>query len=88
VTETAAALLVAAGDNPKRLRSEVAFARLCGVAPIPASSGKTARHRLSRGGNREANWALYLIAMLNYHRTLARPRGRSSRWCDWTPVVV
>jgi transposase len=62
-TETAAALLVAAGDNPKRLRSEAAFAQLCGVAPIPASSGKTTRHRLSRGGNREANWALYLIAV-------------------------
>ena len=62
-TETAAALLVAGGDNPQRLRSEAAFAHLCGVAPIPASSGKTARHRLSRGGNREANWALYLIAV-------------------------
>jgi transposase len=62
-TETAAALLVAGGDNPERLRSEGAFAHLCGVAPIPASSGKTTRHRLNRGGNREANWALYLIAV-------------------------
>ena len=62
-TQTAAALLVAAGDNPERLRSEAAFAHLCGVAPIPASSGKTTRHRLNRGGNREANWALYLIAV-------------------------
>ena len=62
-TETAAVLLVAAGDNPERLRSEAAFAHLCGVAPIPASSGKTTRHRLNRGGNREANWALYLIAV-------------------------
>jgi transposase len=53
-TETAAVLLVAAGDNPERLRSEAAFAHLCGVAPIPASSGKTTRHRLNRGGNREA----------------------------------
>jgi transposase len=90
VTETAAALLVAAGDNPKRLRSEAAFARLCGVAPIPASSGKTARHRLSRGGNREANWALYLIAIgrmpgmdrpaptSNGGLPKARPRPRSS----------
>jgi transposase len=50
-------------DNPERLRSEAAFAHLCGVAPIPASSGKTTRHRLNRGGNREANWALYLIAV-------------------------
>ena len=62
-TQTAAVLLVAAGDNPERLRSEAAFAHLCGVAPIPASSGKTTRHRLNRGGNREANWALYLIAV-------------------------
>jgi transposase len=62
-TQTAAALLVAAGDNPERLRNEGAFAHLCGVAPIPASSGKTTRHRLSRGGNRQANSALYLIAV-------------------------
>jgi len=61
--ETAGALLVAAGDNPERLRSEAAFAHLCGVAPVPASSGKTRRHRLSRGGNREANRALYLLAV-------------------------
>jgi transposase len=69
-TETAAALLVAGGDNPQRLRSEAAFAQLCGVAPIPASSGKTTRHRLNRGGNREANWALYLIAVgrMAWHR--------------------
>ena len=50
--DTTAALLVAIGDNPDRLRSEAAFARLCGVAPIPASSGKTNRHRLHRGGDR------------------------------------
>jgi transposase len=62
-TETAGALLVAAGDNPDRLRSEAAFASLCGVAPVPASSGKTNRHRLSRGGDRDANRALYLLAL-------------------------
>jgi transposase len=62
-TDTAGTLLVAAGDNPERLRSEAAFARLCGVAPLPASSGKTHRHRLSRGGNRDANRALYLLAV-------------------------
>jgi transposase len=62
-TETAGALLVAAGDNPDRLRSEAAFASLCGVAPLPASSGKTNRHRLSRGGDRDANRALYLLAL-------------------------
>jgi transposase len=62
-TDIAGALLVAAGDNPDRLRSEAAFASLCGVAPIPASSGKTNRHRLSRGGDRDANRALYLLAL-------------------------
>src|SRR5215217_327750 len=61
-TDIAGALLVAAGDNPDRLHSEAAFASLCGVAPIPASSGKTNRHRLSRGGDRDANRALYLLA--------------------------
>jgi transposase len=62
-TDTAAALLIAAGDNPDRLRSEAAFAHLCGVAPIPALSGKTTRHRLHRGGNRDANRALWIITM-------------------------
>lgn len=62
-TVTAACLLVTAGDNPEPLRSEAAFAHLCGVAPIPASSGKTTRHRLNRGGDREANKALYLLAV-------------------------
>jgi transposase len=62
-TDTAATLLAAAGDNPERLRSEAAFAHLCGVAPIPASSGKTVRHRLDRGGNRDANRALHLLAV-------------------------
>jgi transposase len=62
-SETAGALLVAAGDNPDRLRSEAAFAQLCGVAPLPVSSGRTTRHRLSRGGNRDANRALYLLAI-------------------------
>jgi transposase len=59
--DTAAILIVAAGDNPQRLRSEAAFAHLCGVAPIEASSGKTIRHRLNRGGNRQANHALWRI---------------------------
>ena len=61
-THTAAILLVAAGDNPHRLRNEAAFAHLCGVAPLPASSGKTrARFRLNPGGNRQANHALWRI---------------------------
>ena len=63
-TDTAAALLIAAGDNHERLRSEAAFARrLCGVAPIEASSGMIRRHRLDRGGNREANRALYVLVL-------------------------
>ena len=62
-TDTAGALLVAAGDNPDQLRSAAAFAHLCGVAPLPASSGKTQRHRLNREGNRDANRALYLLAI-------------------------
>jgi transposase len=60
---TSAALLIAAGDNPDRLRSESAFAHLCGVAPVPASSGKTVRYRLNRGGDRQANYALYILAI-------------------------
>ncbi len=62
-TDTAATLLVTAGDNPDRLRSEASFAHLCGVAPIPASSGKTVRHRLNRGGDRQANRARHLLAV-------------------------
>src|SRR6266516_2920409 len=62
--ETAAALLVAAGDNPDRLRSEAAFSMLCGSSRIPASSGQTRRHRLNRGGNRQANAALYRIVLV------------------------
>jgi transposase len=64
-TDTAGALLVAAGDNPHRLHSEAAFARLCGVAPLQATTGKQRpRHRLNRGGDRQANAALWRIAMV------------------------
>ena len=61
--DVAGQLLATAGDNPGRLRHEAAFAHLCGAAPIPASSGKTTRHRLNRGGDRAANAALYRIAL-------------------------
>jgi transposase len=71
-TNHAATLLVVAGDNPERLRSEASFASLCGVAPIPASSGKTLRYRLNRGGNRDANRALHLICVV-------RMRGRRTK---------
>ena len=62
--DTAAQLLVTAGANAHRLRSEASFAALCGAAPVPASSGKITRHRLSRGGDRAANNALYRIALV------------------------
>ncbi len=61
--DVAARLLIAAGDNPHRIRSEAAWAHLCGVAPIPASSGQIQRHRLNRGGNRQANSAIHRILL-------------------------
>lgn len=62
-TDVAGQLLVTAGENHERLASEAAFAMLCGVAPIPASSGKTTRHRLNRGGDRQANAVLYRVVL-------------------------
>src|SRR5690242_15029272 len=59
----AAQLLLTAGGNPDRMRSEASFAALCGVSPVPASSGKTVRHRLNRGGDRAANSALQIVAI-------------------------
>jgi transposase len=59
--DSAAVLLVTAGDNPERLASEASFAALCGVSPVERSSGKTQRRRLNRGGDRQANAALYRI---------------------------
>ncbi len=64
--EVASALLVAAGDNPERLHHERSFAALCGVAPLDASSGRQQRHRLNRGGNRDANRALWVIAFVRW----------------------
>ena len=62
-------MLIVFGDNPDRIRSEAAFAKLCGAAPMPASSGMTNRHRLSRGGHRQANAALYraVIVRMRFH---------------------
>jgi transposase len=71
--ESASALLVAAGDNPERLRNERTFAHLCGVAPIDASSGKHERHRLNRSGDRQANSALWRIVVT---RMVYDPRTR------------
>jgi len=68
--DTAAEMLIVAGDNPQRVRSEPAWVRLCGVAPIPASSGMANRHRLNRGGHRQANAALYgtVIVRMQHHQ--------------------
>lgn len=63
-TMTVAEMLILVGDNPKRIQSEAALAKLCGVCPIPASSGKTNRMRLNRGGNRQANAAIYRVAVV------------------------
>lgn len=86
-TEVAGQLLVTAGDNPHRLRSEASFAALCGANPLPASSGRTDRHRLNRGGDRAANSALYtvVIVRMRYHQptrdyvTRRRSQGLSNR---------
>jgi transposase len=74
-TDSAATLLIVAGDNPQRLRSEASFASLCGVSPIEASSGKVVRHRLNRGGNREANRALYMTCLARMRREILAPRS-------------
>ncbi|MGW2900902.1 IS110 family transposase [Streptomyces sp. NPDC001212] len=71
--DSASALLIAAGDNPERLASEASFAALCGVSPVEQSSGKTQRRRLNRGGNRQANAALYRIVVTRLRRD---PRTR------------
>ncbi len=76
---TAAQLLVAVGDNSERIRSEAALAKLCGVAPLQASSGKTRRHRLNRG-NRTANHALWRIAMVR-HNSDPGTKAYSTRLC-------
>ena len=76
--ESAAQLLLTAGDNSDRFRSESSFAALCGVSPVQASSGKVTRHRLNRGGDRAANSALHIIA-IGRLRTDARTQAYVSR---------
>lgn len=82
--DSAATLLIAAGDNPGRLTGEASFAALCGVSPVDSSSGQTQRHRLNRGGNRQANAALFRIALTRLRadprtRAYARRRTRNGR---------
>lgn len=79
--DTASALLVSAGDNPDRLRSEASWARLCGVAPLPASTGRSNRHRLNRGGDRHANsalWRIVLVRMRSHEPTKAYAARRTA----------
>ena len=82
--EVAGQVLISAGDNFDRIKSEAAFAHLCGAAPIPASSGRTHRHRLNRGGDRGANNALYVVVLgrLRYDpRTPPTPSAASTKAC-------
>ena len=88
--DTAADLLIAAGSNPGRLHPEAAFASLCGVNPVPASSGKTNRHRLNRGGDRQANAALYRIVVVRLRhdlRTQAYLRRRTEEGMSKIEVI-
>ncbi|MFC9335230.1 transposase [Arthrobacter sp. NPDC057009] len=77
-TDVASQLLVTVGDNPERVTTEAKFAALVGVAPIPASSGKTTRHRLNRGGDRQANKAIHHVALVRM-KTDARTRNYVAR---------
>lgn len=88
--DVAGRLLTAAGDNPGRLHSDAAFAHLCGVAPIPASSGATHRHRLNRGGDRDANAALYTTTLSRLHydqRTIDYATRRSSQGLSKKEII-
>jgi transposase len=79
--DSAAKLLVLAGGNPERLRSDAALAALCGASPVEASSGKTKRHRLNRGGDRQGNNALWTIArnrLIHHAETRAYAARRSA----------
>ena len=88
--DVAGQLLVTAGENTDRIHSEAAFAMLCGVAPIPASSGKTHRHRLNRGGDRRANAALYRIVLCRLRwdpRTQAYMRRRTAEGLSKKDII-
>ena len=88
--DTAALLLVAAGDHPERLRSEAAWAHLCAAAPIPASSGKTKRHRLNPAGDRQANhalWRIVLTRMSSHPPTRAYVGRRTAEGLSKTEIM-
>jgi transposase len=88
--EIAAQMLITAGDNPERLRSEAAFAHLCAAAPIPASSGRVDKHRLNRGGDRGANSALYMVVVtrIRAHRpTQSYVARRTAQGLSKTDII-
>jgi transposase len=88
--DTAAEILIVLGDNPGRIRSEAAFAKLCGTCPVPASSGMTNRHRLYRGGHRQANAALYrtVIVRMRFHQpTIAYVERRTAEGLSKKDVI-
>jgi transposase len=87
---TAAEMLVLVGDNPERIHSEAALAKLCGVCPVPASSGKTSRHRLNRSGNRQANAALHrvvVVRMRAHDRTAEYVKRRTAEGKNKAEVI-
>ena len=89
-TDTVGALLVAAGDNPDRMRHERSFAALCGASPVQASSGRTTRHRLNRGGNREANsalWRIVIVRMGSDPATRAYVQRRTTEGLSKTEII-
>jgi transposase len=88
--DTAALLLIAGGDHPERLRSEAAWAHLCAVAPIPASSGKRTRHRLNPGGDRQANhalWRIVITRMSSHPPTRAYVERRTAEGLSKTEII-
>jgi len=88
--DTAAEMLIVAGDNPERVRGETAWAKLCGVAPIPASSGMTTRHRPNRGGPRQANAAIYrtvIVRMRHHDATRAYVARRTADGRTKTEII-
>jgi len=89
-TGTAAEMLLLVGDNPERIHSEAAFAKSCGACPIPASSGKTNRHRCNHGGNRQANAALYrvvIVRMRGHQPTLDYVRRRTAEGKSKSEII-
>jgi transposase len=88
--DTAALLLIAAGDHPERLRSEATWAHLCAAAPIPASSGKVTRHRLNPGGDRQANhalWRIVITRMSSHPPTRAYAERRSKEGLSKRQII-